>query len=232
MKTTVILLIGATCVAAAHAQTPAQMDYERQQRDYWRAQEQQRQEQMRQQQLMQDNARVQQEQSARAMQSQLPQGSGGAPGRGAGPGTGGMGGAAAANLEQARQTWLKRPPLPASQNPLLGLWTRPQATSSDPFAQLTALMKGGPCELFFSGDAVFEFKPDAMVGIDKRTRHAEPLDQVEYRGDAKRVVVIPKTTLKLIVFDFDGPDRIQWAGQNCSLSRVNATARKGTAPGR
>jgi hypothetical protein len=67
---------------------------------------------------------------------------------------------------------------------------------------------------------VFEFRPDALVGIDKRTRRAEPLDQVEYRGGGKQVAVIPKATLKLIVFDFDGPDRIRWQGQNCTLSRV------------
>jgi hypothetical protein len=94
------------------------------------------------------------------------------------------------------------------------------------------MMKGGVCEVFFSGDAVFEFRPDALVGIDKRTRRAEVLDHVEYRGDAKRVVVIPRTTLKLIVFDFDGPDRIRWAGQNCSLSRVSAAPRNGAAGGR
>ena len=44
------------------AQTPSQMEYERQQREYWRQQEQQRQEQQRQQQqLMNENARRQQE---------------------------------------------------------------------------------------------------------------------------------------------------------------------------
>ena len=47
------------------AQTPSQMEYERQQREYWRQQEQQRQEQQRQQQLMNENARRQQEESSR-----------------------------------------------------------------------------------------------------------------------------------------------------------------------
>jgi len=41
----------------AWAQTPAQMEYERQQREYSRQQEQQRQEQQRQQQQMNENAR-------------------------------------------------------------------------------------------------------------------------------------------------------------------------------
>jgi hypothetical protein len=51
--------------SAARAQTPAQMEYERQQREYARQQEQQRQEQQRQQQLMNENARRQQEESRR-----------------------------------------------------------------------------------------------------------------------------------------------------------------------
>ena len=225
MKTIASLVIAMACMEAVQAQTPAQMEYDRQQREYWRAQEQQRQEQMRQQQIMQDNARRQQEESARAMGAGVPQGSGAAGPGARSTGAGAMGSRAGANLEQARQVWLKRPPLPPAQNPLLGLWTRPQTSSRDPFAQLGAMMKGGLCEVLFSGDAVFEFKPDALLGIDKRTHHVEPLDRVEYRGDAKRVVVIPKTTLKLIVFDFEGPDRINWAGQNCRLSRWNATAR-------
>ena len=52
-------------VGLSSAQTPAQLEYERQQREYWRQQEQQRQEQQRQQQIMQDNARRQQEESSR-----------------------------------------------------------------------------------------------------------------------------------------------------------------------
>jgi hypothetical protein len=207
------------------AQTPAQMEYERQQREYWRAQEQQRQEQQRQQQLMQDNARRQQEGISRPVQGQGSQ-----YGEPSGPTAGGSRGAggstAAAQLEQARQSWLKRPPLPTAQNPLIGQWTRPvnRANPNDPFAQLGALMKGGLCEVFFSGDAVFEYRSNALVGIDKRTHRVEPLDTVEYRGGGKQVVVIPKATLKLLVFDFDGQDRISWSGQNCVLTRVSAAS--------
>jgi len=50
----------------------------------------------------------------------------------------------------------------------------------------------------------------------------------EYRGDAKHVVVIPKTTLKLMEFDVDGPNRISWTGQNCVLVRVG-TAQAGAS---
>lgn len=230
------LVLAVVLAQAALAQTPAQMEYERQQREYWRQQEQQRQEQQRQQQLMNENARRQQEESRRAMQGQnAGQGVGMGASMGSRPALGGggavPGGAAGAQLEQARQTWLKRPPLATAQNPLLGAWTRPQAKldPNNPFAQAGALLKGGLCEVFFSGNAVFEFKPAALVGIDKRTRQAQTLDQVEYRGDAKHVAVIPRSTLKLIVFDFDGPDRIRWSGQNCTLTRVGG---QGTAKAR
>ena len=166
--------------------------------------------------------------SVQGQGSQLGGPSGPMPGGGRAAG----GSSAEAQLEQARQSWLKRPPLPAAQNPLIGQWTRPMARANpnDPFAQLGALMKGGLCEVFFSGDAVFEFRPNALVGIDKRSRRAEPLDTVEYRGGGKQVVVIPKTTFKLLVFDFDGQDRITWSGQNCVLTRVSA-ASQATATG-
>ena len=49
----------------AEAQTPSQMEYERQQREYRQQQEQQRQDQQRQQQLMNENARRQQEEASR-----------------------------------------------------------------------------------------------------------------------------------------------------------------------
>ena len=186
-----------TVVASGLAQTPAQLEYERQQREYWRQQEQQRQEQQRQQQLMQDNARRQQEESSRinAPAGQAPGGA--APG--AAPAYGGdPSGAQAASA--ARAMWEKRPALPPDRNPLLGKWSRPASTRanpSDPFGQIMAMAKGGLCEVLFGSGGVFEFRPDRLVGMDERTREQE-LDRVEYRGDAKHVVVLPKTTLKLM----------------------------------
>ena len=215
---TMLLTILAIAPQGAWAQTPAQMEYERQQREYSRQQEQQRQEQQRQQQLMNENARRGQEESSRI---NAPRGQSPEPGyQGPAPRMGSRqsGGQA---LEEARNRWSKRPPLPPERNPLLGRWTRPPTrggNSSDPFAALQALAKGGLCEVLFGG-GTFEFRPTTLVGFDNRTRPQE-LDQVEYRGDAKQVVVIPKTTIKLIVFDFDGPDRINWSGQNCVLVRV------------
>jgi hypothetical protein len=77
--------------------------------------------------------------------------------------------------------------------------------------------------LLFAG-GTFEFRPTTLVGFDQRTSEQE-LDKVEYRGDAKQVVVLPKTTVRLMVFDFDGPDRINWSGQNCVLVRVGPASR-------
>ena len=124
----------------------------------------------------------------------------------------------------------KAPRAAADRNPLLGKWTRPASTrtnSSDPFAAVFALAKGGLCEVLFGG-GVFEFRPDRLVGLDERTPPQE-LDRVEYRGDAKHVVVLPKTSLKLIEFDFEGPDRINWASQKCVLVRVGAASSSASA---
>jgi hypothetical protein len=219
-------------VGISSAQTPQQMEYERQQREYRLQLERQREQQQQQQQLMNENARRQQEQSNRS-NAPAGQSSGGfAPGTTPGAPQGGRGadptGAEAASA--ARAMWEKRPALPPDRNPLLGKWTRPASTrtnSSDPFAAVFAMAKGGLCEVLFGG-GVFEFRPDRLVGIDERTREQE-LDRVEYRGDAKRVVVLPKTSFKLIEFDFEGPDRINWASQKCVLVRVGAASSSASA---
>jgi hypothetical protein len=228
----VLCAIGLACTTGASiSQTPAQLEYERQQREYRQQQERQRQEEERIRKLNED-IRRQEEESAKARRAeedarartrnqefdqnmqdaQRRQQS--APGQGS---------AASAQLEQARQTWLKRPPLPPDKNPLLGRWKRPsspRANSSDPFAGVQAMLQGGLCEILFGG-GVFEFRPDRLVGMDGRTPEME-LDRVEYRGDSKRVIVIPKTTFKLMDFDVEGPDRINWASQNCVLVRAGA----------
>ena len=227
-----LLVVCATALSVAAglsiAQTPAQMEYERQQREYWRQQEQQRQEQQRQQQLMQENARRQQGEASRI---DAPSGGaagggwGGAAGQGADPGN-------AAAWTAARAKWEKRPPLAPEDNPLLGTWTRPAdpaAKSSDPFGSLAALMKGGMCEVLFGG-GMFEFRRGSLVGRDQHTPEQE-LDKVEYRGGGKHVAVLPKTTVKLIEFDFDAPDRVHWTAlPNCVLVRVKAASRSAAAP--
>jgi hypothetical protein len=133
------------------------------------------------------------------------------------------GGVGAEAAEAARRSWQQKPPLPSDRNPLLGRWRRPPSTGgnpSDPFAALQALAKGGLCEVLFGG-GVFEFRPTTLVGIDQRSE--QELDKVDYRGDARHVVVLPKTTLRLMEFDIEGPDRINWASQHCVLVRVGAT---------
>ena len=218
-----LLVVCATAFTVAAglspAQTPAQMEYDRQQREYWRQQEQQRQEQQRQQQLMQDNARRQQEESSRI---NTPSGGGGAGGAAGGARGQTADPSNAAAWDAARATWQKRPALAPEKNPLLGKWTRPvdtKAKSSDPFAGLMALAKGGMCEVLFGG-GMFEFRRDALVGWDQHTPVQE-LDKVEYRGGGKHVVVLPKTSIKLIEFEFDTPDRVHWTAQpNCVLVRL------------
>ena len=221
-------------VGISSAQTPQQMEYERQQREYRQQLERQREQQQQQQQLMNENARRQQEQSNRsnapAGQSPIyaPPATQGSSGAGRGAGGADRTGAEAASA--ARAMWEKRPALPPDRNPLLGQWTRPASTrtnSSDPFAAVFAMAKGGLCEVLFGG-GVFEFRPDRLVGIDERTREQE-LDRVEYRGDAKHVVVLPKKSFKLIEFDFEGPDRINWASQKCVLVRVGAASSSASA---
>jgi hypothetical protein len=213
---------------AAWAQTPAQMEYERQQREYRQQMERQQQERQRLQQLMNENARRQQEESSRFNSPVGQNPSFNDPG-GTPPLRGQTSGPVAAQsdaVEQARKNWQQLPPLPAERNPLLGKWIRPASSrtnSGDPLAQLGAMMNGGLCEVLFGGAGVFEFKPDRLVGSDAQTTETE-LDRVEYRGDAKHVVVILQATLKLIEFDFEGPDRINWTGQNCVLVRPSPTA--------
>ena len=63
IATVVVFPLLAIATQFANAQTPAQMEYERQQREYRRQLEQQQQEQQRLQQQMNENARRQQEQS-------------------------------------------------------------------------------------------------------------------------------------------------------------------------
>jgi hypothetical protein len=197
------LAIGAAGVCGAFAQTPGEIAQPWTYKGSMSLQEQERQQQQQGQQSGQQSPAY--------------------PGR---PNAAAGGGAAGAALEAARRKWLSRPALPPDQNPLLGVrWTRPastQAKSSDPFAQLLTMAKGGLCDVLFGG-GTFEFRADTLVGYDQRTREQE-LDRVEYRGDARHVVVIPRTTIRLMEFDVDGPNRINWASQNCQLVRAGAAS--------
>ena len=173
------------------------------------------------------STKLQEQQRQQNPQSQpQPSPQGGVPSAAGGNGNG----AAAAAADAARTRWLKQPPLPPDRNPLLGKkWERPASTRGNPndaFGQLQALAKGGLCEVLFGG-GVFEFQKDRLVGMDAHTPPQE-MDRVEYRGDARHVVVLPKTTLKLMEFDVDSPDRIHW--QDCVLVRAGAATAADAAP--
>jgi hypothetical protein len=171
---------------------------------------------------------------SKKLQEQQGQQSSTAPGQGApatpggAPGFSGGDPAVAAAYENARRSWLKRPPLPAQSNPLLGSrWMRPASTQGkpgDPFGGLMALAKGGLCEVLFGGGK-FEFRAGALVGMEPNGSGEQELDRVEYRGDARHVVVLPRQTVRIMEWDIEGPDRIRWASQNCVLVRAGgATA--------
>ena len=101
----------------ARAQNAAQMEYERQQREYWRAQEQAREADRQRQQLMNENQRRGQSELNQWTQPAPGQSYGAAPGA-TGPGATGGG----AGTPDLRTIWQRRPPLPADRNPLLGRW--------------------------------------------------------------------------------------------------------------
>ena len=95
----IFLMAPATTPQQGWAQTPAQIEYERQQREYRQQQERQRQEQQQQQQLMNENARRQQEESRRL---NAPTGQSPTPGyQGATPQTGPRQAGAQANASAA-----------------------------------------------------------------------------------------------------------------------------------
>jgi hypothetical protein len=166
------------------------------------------------------------EQQQRQQQSMAPGQAAPAMPRGA-HGPSGGDAAVAAAYENVRRGWLKRPPLPADRNPLLGSrWMRPASTQGkpgDPFSGLMALAKGGLCEVLFGG-GMFEFRAGALVGMEPNGSGEQELDRVEYRGDARHVVVLPRTTVRLMEWDVEGPDRIRWASQNCVLVRAGGAA--------
>lgn len=161
--------VGSQCVSA---QKPAQLEYERQQREYRQQQERQRQErqrqeQQRQQQIMQDNARRQQEEMNRSIRANTPSSSNrsvpsseGAPAAteaGSSP-------SGARAVRETRQTWEKQPPLAPDRNPLLGRWLKKKPANPFP------TVEGGDCGLFFGTDQFVEFRPSTIVAVGRDGR--------------------------------------------------------------
>ena len=207
------------------AQTPAQLEYERQQREYRQQQERQRQEQQRQQQIMQDNARRQQEELNRSIRANTPGSSNqSVPSSGGAPAASGAGSSLSGTraVQETRQTWEKQPPLAPDRNPLLGRWLKEKPANPFP------TVKGGDCGLFFGTDQFVEFRPATIVAVSRDGRE-QVVAQVAYRGGDKRVAVLkkgaPYGVTDLFVFDIDGGRLIALSNHDCKMIRAVATAR-------
>ena len=201
----------------ALAQTPAQMEYERQQREYWRAQEQQREaERVRQQQ--QDNARRQQEEFNRSTQPSRP----GSPAEaGRAPNAGSAGGAGGGAMPPACH---RKPLSTGERNPLLGKW-RPEKglEGGDSIEKVMRLPFAGPCVQFQLG---IEFREREIgTGIVPAPAH--------YVRDGDDWLVCLPAAQNALRFRVQDPDRLLFAGQ-CTLVREGssaAAAATGAAPG-
>ena len=129
-------------------------------------------------------------------------------------------GATGDSLAVTRATLLKRAPLPADRNPLLGRWAQPesrQATNNGLAGQIESMLGGATCSTLFGRDPV-EFRPDAMVVGGARAT-AIP---VHYRaGQGPNVFALPQRGFELILFEMQGRDRaIVKAGSGCTLNRI------------
>ena len=213
----------------AFAQTPAQMEYERQQREYRQQQEQQRQDQQRLQQLQNDNARRQQDETNRSIRATTPSSSSPSMPSGGGPTTGaGSSSSGARTPQETRQMWEKQPALAPDRNPLIGRWARLAADQSTLAGAIMSMVGAGACGLFFGTENGFvEFRPTTLVAVDRSGRE-QVLAEVAYRGRAKRVAVLPKVSpqalIDLFVFDVDSADRITLSNFDCKMVRVGAVA--------
>ena len=127
----------------------ARMEYERQQRESWRAQEAERMEQQRRQQIYDEQRRRDEE----ASKSGFKMGGGtSGPSSSSSPSAGSSGGSpAAAAIEKARRDLEKQPPLPADRNKLLGRWKLDTAKRR-PANALEEIMQpfgAGACSMVF-----------------------------------------------------------------------------------
>jgi hypothetical protein len=127
-------------------------------------------------------------------------------------------------METDRQRVLleKQPPLPASNNRLLGRWksATPPPSGGNPFAQLTAMMSG--CGVLL-GDGIVEFEPARWAVHDGDGRN--DMGPASYRGGEKGAVfVLPGkgSIFNLLPFEFETPDKIHLTGVQCTLVRETA----------
>lgn len=114
---------------------------------------------------------------------------------------------------EARASYEKQPPLPASRNPLLGKWQLQRAISGPPnsIAALGAALAAQTC-----ADKFMDFRETVRADASGNT-----LDQVSYRGGGNRVAVLGTRGEPLMVFDFVDPNRIRYVfNVECIFTRV------------
>jgi hypothetical protein len=216
-KSLAVLLASALTVSPVQAHhttdhTNQQLEYERQQREYWRQQERKREEERRQQQIWQDDARRQQEQSNRARTS-TPSSSPdlATPSRGSGAPRSSGGDAAAL---------CKAHPVGAGErNPLIGGQWRPvNAPTGDAFTQLFQMATLGVCAVFQAG---IEFRERTHVNAI-----GEFPIQYGHKGDVW-FACFPDTTF---AFRVENTNQISVAGVDppCRLRREGAASAQTT----
>jgi hypothetical protein len=199
----------------AKAQTPAQMEYERQQREYRQQQEQQRQDQQRLQQLQNDNARRQQEESSRFMRGTAP--GSGTPQlpstQGASPST-----SAGAGRSSAAQSICNAKPVRAGErNPLMGQWRYVglQDGRGDLMSEIQAAASAALCPAYGAG---FEFRAKSMIVIG---RGYEMPANYGRDGD---VWLVCAPDSHLLHFRVAAPNRLHMVDPVCAYERAGTAA--------
>lgn len=205
-------------------------DYERQQREYWRAQEAERMEQQRRaQEEMQRQQRATEDQRTKT-EGQYEEGRRSANTR---PAASAYDARAAAELQALRKKLLGMPPLPDERNTLLGRWRvegRAMAGARNDMQLLMGMLSnpgGAACEVTF-GSGITEFKPKSWSSIDGYGD--DSLGPIAYRADGKRLFALPAKGIEIMGFDVVSPNRIEVFNlPGCALIRVAGTTT--TTPG-
>jgi hypothetical protein len=221
-------------------------EYERKQREYWRAQEAERMEQQRRQQM--DDEQRRRDQEASKGNSRLD---GGVPSPGGAPS---YGGSQAVDMRAQGKEMLRLPPLPVERNVLLGSWRLEGGGQQGALLERGMNYKGTGgaggglgellslatqfdpgkafCEVAFGRGITFEPSTYSSSGVAGVTG-----GPVAYRSRNKQVIVaIPgDSRANPMPFTIAGPNRIVYA-DSCALVRVgapgaNAATNTTTAPG-
>ena len=207
-------------------------DYERQQREYWRAQEAERMEQQRRQDMNDEQRRRDEEASKRRFRLD-----GGVPPAGGAPSYGG--GSQAPDMRALGKEMLRLPPLPVERNVLLGSWRLEGGGPRSGVAEFAITGRGATpglgemmgmlgdmqsgkmrCDMSFGRGITFTpttFSSGGAAGIAE--------GPIAYRSRKKQVIVaIPgDSRANPMPFTIEGPNRIVWA-DTCALVRVGASA--------